>query len=130
MATQIALPSGALVTLNASGTFSYDPNGQFESLQAGDSATDSFTYTLEDEGGAQDTATVTFTILGENDAPVGTDDTDSTDEDTPLAGSVLGNDTDADGDALSVSAVNGVAANVDTLVIRCMFFIFSSSVIY
>ena len=115
--TQIVLPSGALLTLNASGTFSYDPNGQFEGLQTGDSATDSFTYTLQDEGGAQDTATVTVTILGDNDAPVAVADMDSTDEDTALSGSVLSNDTDADGDLLSVSAVNGNAADVGTQII-------------
>ena len=49
---QIALPSGALLTLNADGTFAYDPNGQFESLNAGDLATDSFAYTLSDGQGA------------------------------------------------------------------------------
>jgi VCBS repeat-containing protein len=46
-------------------------------------------------------------------APDAIGDAFSTDEDTPLAGAnVLGNDTDADGDALAVNLVNGVAANV------------------
>src|SRR3546814_19669740 len=30
--SQVALASGALLTLNADGSVSYDPNGQFESL--------------------------------------------------------------------------------------------------
>jgi hypothetical protein len=48
-----------------------------------------------------------------NAAPDAVADTFSTDEDTPLAGAnVLGNDTDANGDALAVNLVNGAAANV------------------
>ena len=34
--TQIALASGALLTVNADGTFAYDPNGAFEALDAGE----------------------------------------------------------------------------------------------
>jgi CSLREA domain-containing protein len=40
-----------------------------------------------------------------NDAPVATDDTAETDEDTAKDISVLGNDTDVDGDSLSISSV-------------------------
>src|SRR4051794_13181792 len=48
-----------------------------------------------------------------NAAPDAVADTFSTDEDTPLASAnVLGNDTDANGDALAVNFVNGAAANV------------------
>jgi VCBS repeat-containing protein len=60
---QIALPSGALVTLNADGSYTYNPNGAFNSLSAGQSATDSFTYTAVDARGLRtNTATVTITI--------------------------------------------------------------------
>lgn len=69
LGTQITLGSGALLTLNADGTFSYDPNGQFEALNAGESDTDSFTYTIGDGNGGTDTATVTVTIDGA-DEPV------------------------------------------------------------
>lgn len=49
---QITLTSGALLTLNSDGTFSYDPNGAFDDLPGPDSgasntsAVDSFSYTL------------------------------------------------------------------------------------
>jgi parallel beta-helix repeat protein/VCBS repeat-containing protein len=66
---QITLPSGALLTLNVDGSFSYNPNGQFENLTSITTATDSFTYTIND-GSASDSATVTITITGVNDAPV------------------------------------------------------------
>ena len=37
--------------LNSDGTFSYDPNGQFEDLNVGESETDGFTYTIDDGSG-------------------------------------------------------------------------------
>ena len=64
------LPSGALLTLNADGTFVWDPNGMYESLDAGDQAFDTFTYMVDDGNGGTDTATVTITIQGKDDAPV------------------------------------------------------------
>ena len=66
---QFALASGALLTLNANGAYTYNPNGRFEYLGAGQSTTDSFSYTVADAGGATATANVTITINGVNDAP-------------------------------------------------------------
>ncbi|MCF2146774.1 Ig-like domain-containing protein [Desmonostoc muscorum LEGE 12446] len=66
--TAITLSSGALVTLNADGSLTYDPNASFESLDVGESATDSFTYTTNN-GSLTDTASVNLTINGVNDAP-------------------------------------------------------------
>lgn len=75
---QITLASGALLTLNANGTFSYDPNGAFDALPGAGSgasnpmtATDSFTYELNGDS----TATVTITVDGvdsEGDVLLGT----------------------------------------------------------
>lgn len=48
-----------LVTDNGDGTFDYDPNGQFESLAIGESATDTFEYTIADSAVAAAT-TITF----------------------------------------------------------------------
>ena len=104
-----------LVTDNGDGTFDYDPNGAFESLGAGDSATDSFSYTVSDGNGGTDSATVTVTVAGENDAPVATDDADATAENTAVDINVLANDTDIEGDTLTVSAV-GAASNGTTVI--------------
>ena len=66
LGTQLTLPSGALLTLNADGTFSYDPNHLFDYLPTlGSGAsnltiTDTFSYAIT--GG--DTATVTVTVSG------------------------------------------------------------------
>ncbi|MGP1665088.1 MAG: Ig-like domain-containing protein, partial [Rhodanobacter sp.] len=48
----------------------YNPGEVFQFLNAGKSATDTFTYTMQDSAGAQSTATVTVTIAGSNDAAV------------------------------------------------------------
>ena len=68
--SQITLSSGALLTVNADGSFDYDPNGKFESLAVGDTATETITYTVDDGNGGTDTATLTITVTGSNDAPV------------------------------------------------------------
>jgi VCBS repeat-containing protein len=58
------------VSINGDGTIHYDPNGQFESLGAGQTATDTFTYKATDGYHDSNSATVTVTINGSNDAPV------------------------------------------------------------
>jgi VCBS repeat-containing protein len=65
--TQITLASGAKLTVNANGTYSYDPNGKFNHLTDTSSGAvntsavaDTFTYTLAGGG----TATVTVTVFG------------------------------------------------------------------
>jgi hypothetical protein len=60
---------GARVTLSE-GIVSYDPGTLFDALAEGETATDTFTYTVDDGLGGTDTATVTVTITGANDAPV------------------------------------------------------------
>ena len=67
---QITLASGARLTLDANGIFAYDPNGQFESLEASQTAMDTFDYSIDDGNGGTDTATVTITIAGINDSPI------------------------------------------------------------
>lgn len=66
-------------------------------------------YTASD-GTASSTSALSITISPANDAPVARDDVATLDEDQPSAsGNVLANDSDADGDALTVTqfTVNG-----------------------
>ena len=70
-----------------------------DALDAGDTATDVFVYTIDD-GDATDTATLTITVTGVNDDPVAVNDTDSVNEDATVEKSVaqdhlLNDDTDA-----------------------------------
>ncbi|MEQ9069937.1 MAG: Ig-like domain-containing protein, partial [Gimesia chilikensis] len=70
----VTLTGGGTVTLQGNGDFSFDPNGQYEDLGVGQSATETFTYKISDGNGGTDTASVTITIHGVNDAPVAQDD--------------------------------------------------------
>src|SRR4029079_16396721 len=74
--SEITLASGAHLTLNADGTFSYDPNHVFDKLPAAGSGAantsgnDQFTYALN--GGPTATVTVTVTGVDSNDLAMGT----------------------------------------------------------
>jgi VCBS repeat-containing protein len=63
-AVNASVTIGEVIAWGPRGAFIYDPNGQFEYLQAGNSTTDNFTYTVSDACGGNDTATVTITING------------------------------------------------------------------
>jgi VCBS repeat-containing protein len=95
------------VTDNNDGTLTYDPNGAFEDLAAGESREDTFTYTIKDSDTNTDTATVKVTVNGINDAPVAVDDPKTVGEDsTGDTVDVLGNDTDAESQTLTVTGVD------------------------
>src|SRR3989442_9135749 len=56
---KLDLAVGELQTFQVHSSYRYDPNGQFEALRAGQTATDSFLYTMADAAGATSTATAT-----------------------------------------------------------------------
>ncbi|WP_386679118.1 ExeM/NucH family extracellular endonuclease [Loktanella sp. R86503] len=56
-------------TLQPDGTISYDAAGAFDHLAEGEVATTTLRYTVTDGRGSVDTATVTITVTGVNDAP-------------------------------------------------------------
>ena len=76
----IVLASGALLTLNGDGTFSYDPNSKFDATPATGSgasntpAHDSFTYTLS--GGGSATVSVSISGIDSDDVLRGTSGSD------------------------------------------------------
>ncbi|MXN67497.1 tandem-95 repeat protein [Stappia sp. GBMRC 2046] len=94
------------LTLNADGSYSYVADqAAAQALAEGETASDVFSYDISDGNGGTDTATLTVTVTGTNDAPVAVADTASTLEDAgAVTGNVLANDTDVDGDALSVAS--------------------------
>jgi len=123
--TPQAVNSGALVSLNADGTLTYDPNDQFNSLLPDDTVNDVFTYTVSDANGGESSATVVVAVVGvealPNGVPVAVGDGFTTTEDTSVSGNLLidnggGADVDPDGDSLSVVAVNGATAAIATTV--------------
>jgi large repetitive protein len=96
-------PAHGALTLNADGSFTYTPQGNYN-------GPDSFTYKASDGSLQSGTATVTITVNAVNDAPVAAGDSYALDEDTTLtvnASGVLSNDSDVDGDPLSAILVTG-----------------------
>ena len=87
-------PANGTVTVNPDGTFTYTPNTGF-------AGTDQFTYTISDGNGGTDTATVTLTVAP-NTAPDAANDSFTGDFNQPIEGDVLANDSDPDGDPLTV----------------------------
>jgi VCBS repeat-containing protein len=68
--------------------------------------------TTDNEGASSASATQSITVAAVNDAPVASNDTFSTSEDTPITFGVLGNDSDVDGDALTITQIDGTAIAV------------------
>ena len=66
---------------------------------------DSFTFKANDGALNSNIATVTITVRAVNDVPVAVNDAAATAEDTPVTIAVLANDTDPDGDILTVTGV-------------------------
>jgi len=100
------------VTVNQDGTLNYTPDADFN-------GTDTITYTITDGNGGLATGTVAVTVTPVNDGPVANDDAYSTTADTSLTNlDLLANDSDPDGDMLSINgtptAANGtVTVNAD-----------------
>jgi hypothetical protein len=88
------------IVVNNSIKVTYSPASEW-------TGTDTFTYTVSDGNGGFSTAIVTVTVAaGPNRPPVANDDTKTTDEDAAVTIPILANDSDPDGDAVTVSAVN------------------------
>src|SRR5947199_2897642 len=98
--------SVASVTQGAHGTVAINPDKTVKYTPAANyNGSDSFTYTVSDGNGGTATGTVTVTVTAVNDAPVANADSATVAEAGTVNVAVLGNDTDADGDTLSVAAV-------------------------
>ncbi|BAN26672.1 outer membrane adhesin like protein [Caballeronia insecticola] len=117
-----AAVAGATSVAGTYGTFTINPDGSYtyvvdnslpavQSLIAGQSVQETFTYRMHDAAGASDTAQITVQIGGAFDAPVARDDfaiaaaNNGNGRPFDAVGNVLPNDTDVDGtDALSLNA--------------------------
>ncbi len=103
----ITQPVTGTVTL-ISDTLRYTPTLNFNGVVT-------FSYTVGDGNGGSDDATVTVTVLPVNDAPVALDDSAVTLEDTPVSIDVLANDSDVDGDTLTIDSVSQPSAGTATI---------------
>ena len=68
--TPFTTAGGGGSRLNADGSYTFDPGTAYNGLDAGETATETITYTVADGNGGTATATLVITITGANDAPV------------------------------------------------------------
>lgn len=102
------------VTAPAHGTLSGTAPGLIYTPDANYHGPDSFTFTASDGQATSAIATVSITITPVNDPPQAMDDALTTPEDFPVLVDVLANDSDVDGDALTlVSAAPGASGSVE-----------------
>ncbi|HCH5318109.1 TPA: tandem-95 repeat protein [Vibrio parahaemolyticus] len=91
-------PANGTVSINPDGSVTYTPNDNYVGK-------DTFTYIVT-SGGVSESTTVEVNVTPVNDAPVAKDDIATTQEDTAVTIDVLPNDTDVDGDKLSIESVS------------------------
>ncbi|HKF42609.1 MAG TPA: Ig-like domain-containing protein [Thermoanaerobaculia bacterium] len=105
--TAVTKPPKGTAVINgssANNTVTYTP-------VAGFTGTDTFSYTVSDGKGATASAKVTVTVsTPPNSPPVANDDTATTSKNKAVTIAVLANDTDPDGDPLTITGVS-VASN-------------------
>ena len=99
---EVSAPAHGTAVLAAAGTVEYTPERGFH-------GTDRFTYVVGDGSGLTAQAAVEVTVLPVNDPPLAGDDAAETPEDTPVTIAVLANDSDPDGDTLTVVEVSAPA---------------------
>ena len=96
--TPVSGPSNGTVTIQSNGDYTYTPGPGF-------TGTDQFVYEICDDGTpvlcAQ--ATAYITVYPDNNPPIAVNDFNNTLVDTPVSGSVITNDSDPDGDNLTVT---------------------------
>ncbi|WP_169816665.1 Ig-like domain-containing protein [Rhodovibrio salinarum] len=94
----ITVPEHGTAVLEADGGVTYTPDVDFNGA-------DGFAYSLLDAAGNVSTATVGIEVMPVNDAPVVVDDQASMEEGDKTVVDVLANDTDIDGDTLTLASV-------------------------
>ncbi|TON48861.1 cadherin-like domain-containing protein, partial [Vibrio parahaemolyticus] len=91
-------PKNGTVIVNNDGTVTYTPNDNYV-------GEDTFTYVVT-SGGVSESTAVEVNVTPVNDAPMAKDDIATTQEDTAVTIDVLPNDSDLDGDKLSIQSAS------------------------
>lgn len=113
--TPLTPPQQGSVEISENGNFTYTPQTNFNGQ-------DNFVYQITDNEGATDSATVSLTITPVNDAPQALNDEYSVTEAiafTPVTSEgLLANDSDIDGDSLTVDTVPVTAPQFGSLTLN------------
>ena len=97
--TSLTTPSHGKVSKSSDGILTYSPDSNY-------SGDDSFNYTINDGRDKEASATVSVTVNALNNEPEAKDDSAKTNQDEKVTIDVLANDSDIDGDSLSISSVS------------------------
>lgn len=114
---QSSSPTDGTLVWNGN-TFTYESDPAWQALDEGESHVVTFDYSIQDTSGANDTATVTITVVGVNDAPIVEDDTAVVDENGSVVIEPLlatGADHDPEGHSLTVTAAGPSSVGAVTL---------------
>lgn len=93
----VTQPGNGAVVLNSNNTITYTPSANYF-------GSDSFSYTISDGNGGTSTATVNVNVTSVNDAPLALADTVMGISNTSVIIHALENDSDVDGDTLSINS--------------------------
>ena len=110
--TSVTQGVGGVASINANNTITFTPGSTF-------SGAASFSYAISDAAGLTDTANVAITVAPAppvNRNPIAAADSATTDAGVAVTVNVLANDSDPDGDALSISSVSNVVNGTAAIV--------------
>jgi CshA-type fibril repeat protein len=112
-ATTVTVPPGAIggsTTIAGVGTLTVRADGSYDFVPAANfnGPVPPITYTMADTAGANATATLAIAVTPVNDPPVAVADTVTATEDAPVTVNLIGNDSDGEGDTLTVKSINGI----------------------
>ena len=96
------------ITINADGSYEFIPIENFNGNVP------QISYTIDDGNGGTDIGTLDITVDPVNDAPVAINDVYTVTENNNLTLNPLNQDTDIDGDLLSIESINGIAITPGT----------------
>ena len=103
-------PAHGTVVVNGDGTWTYTPAKDYN-------GSDVFTVTISDGHGGTATSTVKIGVTPVNDNPTANPDQVTVAEDSVVTFDPRSNDSDVDGDSLTITAVNGHAISTTTPVV-------------
>ena len=106
--TDVTQGGNGSVIINADNSVTYTPNSGFV-------GNDQFSYTIDDGTGETATANVIVSVTEHNDPPLAVPDDAATDEDVAVPIDVLSNDSDPDGDSLTVASVSAASHGTVTI---------------
>ena len=135
-ATGAAATTAVTVTTTGGGTVVINPDGTYEyTPAAGFTGEDTFDYSIIDTFGKTDDATVSIEVRDTNEPvdpadpttfnntpPLATDDSFNVVADQPLSSAVMSNDTDPDGDVITIADGTGAVATAPQTITTCLLY--------